>query len=228
MPTCLPTATFAGPQENLWLPKSGNVTVNGTLRVDGNPTAGTSLRVIGATRLDGNVDVTGAVNVDAGVIATSFTGPEDAPAILSRGAAGVFGSALQLPGGAVGLNGDPLFLPSGYLGPLRINPVQLTGNGIPIPYLLQSDDNGTYIALSKVNGSTGPFIINFTPDSFPEGGTFFIKNVDKDDPITIYFAGADIGASGSPNSILLPTNQNNGSNGFLCVARYLNDGLKVY
>jgi len=219
MPTCLPSNTYAGVDNGLYLPKSGPLIINGTLRIDGNPTAGTSLRVTGATFLGGNVDVTGAVEAlqvraTQTIFADNFVGLEDTPA--------------KFPTGAVGFFGAPLSLPSGARCPILLNTVELTGNGIPIPYPLNEADVGTYIALSKFNGSTGPFIINFTVDTFPEGGTFFIKNVDKDDTIDIYFNGANIGAFGSPNSTLLPTNVGAGSNGFLCVARYQGGFLKVY
>ena len=214
MPTCLPSNTYAGAVQGLYLPKNGDLTVNGTLRIDGNPTAGTSLRVIGATRLQGNVDVIGAINVDNTVVGEFFVGPGDTPAVMPRGAVGF-------------LNG-PMPLPSGALCPILVNPVQLTGDGFQIPYPLQLEDMGTYLALSTVNGSTGPFIINFSIGTFPVGGTFFIKNVDKDNSIDIYFNGVSIGATNSPNSSLLPTNSTAGNNGFLCIARYQDNTLKVY
>jgi len=206
MPTCLPSNTYAGPNNSLFLPKGGALTVN-------------SLVVTGPTNLQGNVDATGLVEAlqvraTQSMIAQNFVGPEDTPA--------------KLPTGAVGFDNEPLSLPSGARCPLLLNTVELTGNGIPIPYPLNKADVGTYIALSKFNGSTGPFIINFTSNTFPEGGTFFIKNVDKDDPIDIYFNGANIGAFGSPNSTLKPTDQAAGNNGFLCVARYQGGLLKVY
>jgi hypothetical protein len=92
-------------------------------------------------------------------------------------------------------------------------------SGIPSSYTLNASDVGTMFVVSTTGGGVPPFILNFTVGTFPDGGTFFIKNIDVTNQVSIQY-------NGNPalvNPVLYPLGSGT-SNGYLCVASYKASG----
>ena len=91
-------------------------------------------------------------------------------------------------------------------------------SGTPSNYTLNASDVGTMFVVSTTGGGVPPFILNFTVGTFPDGGTFFIKNIDVTNQVSIQY-------SGNPalvNPVLYPLIAS--TNGYLCVASYKASG----
>lgn len=92
-------------------------------------------------------------------------------------------------------------------------------SGTPTNYTLNASDVGTMFVVSTTGGGVPPFILNFTVGTFPDGGTFFIKNIDGTNQISIQYAGSPA----LVNPVLYQIGGGT-SNGYLCVGNYKASG----
>jgi hypothetical protein len=91
----------------------------------------------------------------------------------------------------------------------------ITG-GTTVNYTLNLADVGTMFVISTTG--VGAYTLNFTIGTFPNNGSFFIKNVDSSNPISITFNSGVV----SINPTLYPLSAS--SNGYLCVGLYKASG----
>lgn len=92
-------------------------------------------------------------------------------------------------------------------------------SGTPSSYTLNASDVGTMFVVSTTGGGVPPFILNFTVGTFPDGGTFFIKNIDVSNQISIQFGNSPA----LVNPVLYPIGGGT-NNGYLCVGSYKSAG----
>jgi hypothetical protein len=159
--------------------------------------AGTASGPTGATGPSGPIGSPGATG-PSGPSGNGATGPSG-----PSGPSGpVGGPGATGPSGPSGPSGGGAGIP-GVLG-LSVN----LGFTLDVP--LQAADVGRlYYILTA--GSSGSAIINFSLNTFPVGGTFFIKNIDEFNPVQVQFNGN----FAAINPVLFPMAA--GTNGDLCV-----------
>ena len=104
---------------------------------------------------------------------------------------------------------------------LPVTFITLSG-GSPVNVVLNASNAGSYFAVRSAPATTGPYAIDFTLGTFPNLGTFFIKNTGTLDPVVLSFNGNAL----PDNSVLYPIASGT-NNGFLCTGYVSSSQLTV-
>jgi hypothetical protein len=104
---------------------------------------------------------------------------------------------------------------------LPVTFITLSG-GTPVSVVLNASNAGSYFAVRSAPATTGPYAIDFTLGTFPDLGTFFIKNTGTLDPVVLSFNGNAL----PDNSVLYPIASGT-NNGFLCTGYVSSSQLTV-
>jgi hypothetical protein len=103
-----------------------------------------------------------------------------------------------------------------------INTPVVVGGAIANTYTLNQSDAGKLLALTT-SGLIAPWTLNFQLGNLAVGSTFFIKNMDTTNPITLTYGGVNV----IGNDILWPITLGT-TNGALCIASFGVTGITVF
>jgi hypothetical protein len=103
------------------------------------------------------------------------------------------------------------------------SPIIVIGGSVATNYTLNASDVNKVFPIAT-SGPTGPWTLNFVPGgTFPDGGTFFIKNMGTTNPVLIQYNGTNAAGNDTLYPITLGTN-----NGFLCIGTLSAGVLAIY
>jgi len=103
----------------------------------------------------------------------------------------------------------------------QINTPVVVGGGITNTYTLNQSDAGKLLSLTT--SGTAPWTLNFIPGSLAAGSSFFIKNMDTTNPISLTYNGANVFGNNTLWPISLGV-----TNGALCIASFGATGITVF